>query len=126
MNVTTQTQPAWLLREFTDLRSSLERHDANLTAWERHGSTYPSRDVDATYSALALRFDTARTELARVRPDATSLNARLQRDALWISKVAGQVNVMSQHQTVFGRGWSTSFDQPIVDTIAAINLLIGA
>lgn len=117
---------AWLLREFSDLRSELERSDANLTQWERHGNTYPNRDVSDAYNRLALRFDTARTELARVRPQAGELNARLQHDALRISRLAGQLDVMSQHSTVFGSGWSSTLDSPISDAVAAVDLLIGA
>lgn len=114
----------WLLREFSDLRSTLERFDANLTSWQRHGRTYPSHSVQGDYDRLAQRFDTARVALRDLRPQAGDLNARLQADALLISRIAGQVDVMSQHQTVFGSGWSTVLDGPIRDVITAVDLLL--
>lgn len=119
-----ETSAPWLVREFSDLRSTLERYDANLTSWQSHGRTHPSGDLHRDFSALAHRFDTARVELGRLRPDAGDLNARLQRDALWISKVAGQIDVMGQFQSPFGRGWSETLDQPISDARAAIDLLL--
>ncbi|MCW2924921.1 MAG: hypothetical protein JWM98_2325 [Thermoleophilia bacterium] len=116
----------WLIREFSDLRSTLERYDANLTSWENHGSTYPDAGLQRDYDVLATRFDTARTEFARVRPDASTLNARLGADALKISRTAGQLDVMSQHGTVFGSGWSSTLDAPIRDAAEALDLLLGA
>jgi len=122
----TSAQHAHLVRQFSDLRSSLERHDSNLTGWERHGQTYPAYQMYTEFDALARRFDDARSELARVRPEAQSLHGLMQSDTLHIAHLAGQIHSMGQNQTVFGHGWSTTLDQPIRDTIRAIDLLLVA
>lgn len=117
---------AWLLREFTDIRSTLERTDANLTAWERHGNTYPNRSVASDFDRVALRLDSARSELQRALPSATDLHARLQGDVLWLSRTAGKIDLMAQTTTTFGSGWNRTLDQSIRDATTAVDLLIGS
>ena len=113
-----------LLNELIELRAALEVYDGDLTSWERRGNIYPAASVQKSYDALASRLSEAATQFAFTRPDAFELARNLRSDALFVSRIAGKMNVMAEQDITFGAGWNTALDRSVRDVMAATDLLL--
>lgn len=121
MNITSNS--ARLVRDFSDVKASMNRMDGNLTQWERHGRTYPNYDVDDTFRGMARDLDDATLSLGDIRPNEDGLLTQLKSDTLNIAFHAGMTDAMSQHGTTFGSGWRNLMDPSIDDAQEAIDVL---